>query len=161
MLRVCSQSSILHPPHLSLSLPHVLLTEIILTARSGLSLSLSSPLWMPGAVNHGQWMNRGFTGAVLTDWCPIGAAGMGCTTSTVVIDGLRTVLERNCSGYMCKESSELVGQSEAERALSRRESRVIPTPRVLKVCVLLGLWRGGRRNKASMVVLFTLKPGSE
>uniref|UniRef100_A0A3Q1GWW1 Dedicator of cytokinesis protein 9-like n=3 Tax=Acanthochromis polyacanthus TaxID=80966 RepID=A0A3Q1GWW1_9TELE len=58
---------------------------------------------------------------------------MGCTTSTVVIDGLRTVLERNCSGYICKEAAEPTGPSEAERALSRRESRAIPTPRVLKV----------------------------
>ncbi|XP_047456081.1 dedicator of cytokinesis protein 9-like isoform X3 [Mugil cephalus] len=58
---------------------------------------------------------------------------MGCTTSTVVFDGLRTVLERNCSGYICKEAAEPTGPSEAERALSRRESRVLPTPRVLKV----------------------------
>lgn len=59
---------------------------------------------------------------------------MGCTTSTVVFDGLRTVLERNCSGYICKEAAEPTGPSDAERALSRRESRVLPTPRVLKVC---------------------------
>ncbi|XP_030614171.1 dedicator of cytokinesis protein 9 isoform X4 [Archocentrus centrarchus] len=58
---------------------------------------------------------------------------MGCTTSTVVFDGLRTVLERNCSGYICKEAAEPAGPSEAERALSRRESRVLPTPRTLKV----------------------------
>ncbi|XP_055361232.1 dedicator of cytokinesis protein 9 isoform X2 [Betta splendens] len=58
---------------------------------------------------------------------------MGCTTSTVVFDGLRTVLERNCSGYICKGAAEPIGPSEAERALSRRESRVLPTPRVLKV----------------------------
>lgn len=58
---------------------------------------------------------------------------MGCTTSTVVFDGLRTVLERNCSGYICKGAAEPVGPSEVERALSRRESRVLPTPRVLKV----------------------------
>ncbi|XP_023192062.1 dedicator of cytokinesis protein 9 isoform X8 [Xiphophorus maculatus] len=58
---------------------------------------------------------------------------MGCTTSAVVFDGLRTVLERNCSGYICKEAAEPAGPSEAERALSRRESRVIPTPRILKV----------------------------
>ncbi len=60
---------------------------------------------------------------------------MGCTTSTVVFDGLRTVLERNCSGYICKGAAEPIGPSEAERALSRRESRALPTPRVLKVCV--------------------------
>ncbi|XP_034429855.1 dedicator of cytokinesis protein 9-like isoform X10 [Hippoglossus hippoglossus] len=58
---------------------------------------------------------------------------MGCTTSTVVYDGLRTVLERNCSGYICKGAAESIGPSEAERALSRRESRALPTPRVLKV----------------------------
>uniref|UniRef100_A0A8C5IA78 Dedicator of cytokinesis 9 n=1 Tax=Gouania willdenowi TaxID=441366 RepID=A0A8C5IA78_GOUWI len=29
---------------------------------------------------------------------------MGCTTSAVVFDGFRTVLERNCSGYNCKEA---------------------------------------------------------
>ncbi|XP_035995251.1 dedicator of cytokinesis protein 9 isoform X13 [Fundulus heteroclitus] len=58
---------------------------------------------------------------------------MGCTTSAVVFDGLRTVLERNCSGYICKEAAEPAGPSEAERALSRRESRIIPTPRILKV----------------------------
>nr|XP_040057666.1 dedicator of cytokinesis protein 9 isoform X9 [Gasterosteus aculeatus aculeatus] len=58
---------------------------------------------------------------------------MGCTTSTVVIDGLRTVLERNCSGYICKGAAEPIGPSEAERALSRRESRALPTPRILKV----------------------------
>ncbi|XP_039673850.1 dedicator of cytokinesis protein 9-like isoform X4 [Perca fluviatilis] len=58
---------------------------------------------------------------------------MGCTTSTVVVEGLRTVLERNCSGYICKGAAEPIGPSEAERALSRRESRVFPTPRVLKV----------------------------
>lgn len=52
-----------------------------------------------------------------------------------MIDGLRTVLERNCSGYICKGAAEPIGPSEAERALSRRESRVL-TPRVLKVCVL-------------------------
>uniref|UniRef100_A0A3B3TSH5 Dedicator of cytokinesis 9 n=1 Tax=Poecilia latipinna TaxID=48699 RepID=A0A3B3TSH5_9TELE len=51
---------------------------------------------------------------------------MGCTTSAVVFDGLRTVLERNCSGYICKEAAEPAGPSEAERALSRRESRVKP-----------------------------------
>uniref|UniRef100_A0A665XCU1 Dedicator of cytokinesis 9 n=1 Tax=Echeneis naucrates TaxID=173247 RepID=A0A665XCU1_ECHNA len=51
---------------------------------------------------------------------------MGCTTSTVVFDGLRTVLERNCSGYICKGAAEPIGPSEAERALSRRESRVKP-----------------------------------
>lgn len=61
---------------------------------------------------------------------------MGCTTSTVVFDGLRTVLERNCSGYICKGAAEPIGPSEAERALSRRESRVLPTPRVLKVCCI-------------------------
>lgn len=69
------------------------------------------------------------------DWCLFGPGGMGCTTSTVVFDGLRTVLERNCSGYICKGAAEPVGPSEAERALSRRESRILPTPRVLKVCV--------------------------
>ncbi|XP_047225970.1 dedicator of cytokinesis protein 9-like isoform X12 [Girardinichthys multiradiatus] len=58
---------------------------------------------------------------------------MGCTTSAVVFDGLRTVLERNCSGYICKEAAEPAGPSDAERALSRRESRIIPTPRILKV----------------------------
>ncbi|XP_015225959.1 PREDICTED: dedicator of cytokinesis protein 9 isoform X4 [Cyprinodon variegatus] len=58
---------------------------------------------------------------------------MGCTTSAVVFDGLRTVLERNCSGYICKEAAEPPGPSEAERALSRRESHIIPTPRILKV----------------------------
>ncbi|XP_056870201.1 dedicator of cytokinesis protein 9-like isoform X2 [Takifugu flavidus] len=58
---------------------------------------------------------------------------MGCTTSTVVFDGLRSALERNCSGYICKGPAEPVGPSQAERALSRRESRVLPTPRVLKV----------------------------
>lgn len=63
------------------------------------------------------------------------AGGMGCTTSAVVIDGLRTVLERNCSGYICKGAAEPVGPSLAERALSRRESRALPTPRLLKVCV--------------------------
>lgn len=52
-----------------------------------------------------------------------------------MFDGLRTVLERNCSGYICKGAAEPIGPSEAERALSRRESRVLPTPRVLKVCV--------------------------
>ncbi|KAJ4933102.1 hypothetical protein JOQ06_029938 [Pogonophryne albipinna] len=56
---------------------------------------------------------------------------MGCTTSAVVFDGLRTVLERNCSDYICK-GGEPIGPSEAERALSRRESRAFPTPRVLK-----------------------------
>lgn len=69
------------------------------------------------------------------DGCVFGPGGMGCTTSTVVFDGLRTALERNCSGYICKGPAEPVGPSEAERALSRRESRVFPTPRVLKVCV--------------------------
>lgn len=69
------------------------------------------------------------------DWCTFGPRGMGCTTSTVVFDGLRTVLERNCSGSICKGAAESIGPSEAERALSRRESRVLPTPRVLKVCV--------------------------
>ncbi|XP_070400085.1 dedicator of cytokinesis protein 9 isoform X6 [Nothobranchius furzeri] len=58
---------------------------------------------------------------------------MGCTTSAVVFDGLRTVLERNCSGYICKEAAEPSGPSEAERALSRRESRALLTPRILKV----------------------------
>uniref|UniRef100_A0A8C4I718 Dedicator of cytokinesis 9 n=1 Tax=Dicentrarchus labrax TaxID=13489 RepID=A0A8C4I718_DICLA len=43
---------------------------------------------------------------------------MGCTTSTVVFDGLRTVLERNCSGYICKGAAEPIGPSEAERALT-------------------------------------------
>uniref|UniRef100_A0AAV2JWZ0 Uncharacterized protein n=1 Tax=Knipowitschia caucasica TaxID=637954 RepID=A0AAV2JWZ0_KNICA len=57
---------------------------------------------------------------------------MGCTASTVVVDGFRTVLERNCSVYMCKEAAEPGAQSQAERALSRRESRVLPAPRVLK-----------------------------
>ncbi|XP_078795870.1 dedicator of cytokinesis protein 9 isoform X6 [Oryzias latipes] len=58
---------------------------------------------------------------------------MGCTTSTVVFDGLRSVLERNCSGYICKEAAESAGPSEAERALSRRESRALPAQRILKV----------------------------
>ncbi|TNN36264.1 hypothetical protein EYF80_053569 [Liparis tanakae] len=58
---------------------------------------------------------------------------MGCTTSTAVMDGLRTVVERNCSGYICKGAAEPIGPSEAERALSRRESRAMPTPRVLKM----------------------------
>lgn len=67
---------------------------------------------------------------------------MGCTTSAVVIDGLRTVLERNCSGYICKGAAEPVGPSQAERALSRRESRALPTPRLLKVCVCVCVcWR--------------------
>uniref|UniRef100_A0A673BHH0 Dedicator of cytokinesis 9 n=1 Tax=Sphaeramia orbicularis TaxID=375764 RepID=A0A673BHH0_9TELE len=56
---------------------------------------------------------------------------MGCTTSTVVFDGLRTVLERNCSGYICKGAAEPIGPSEAERALSRRESRAVK-PKVIE-----------------------------
>ncbi|XP_034142813.1 dedicator of cytokinesis protein 9 isoform X2 [Esox lucius] len=60
---------------------------------------------------------------------------MGCTTSVVVFDGLRTVLERNC-GYICKAgAAEPIGQTEAEQAAcSRRESRVPwPTQRLMKV----------------------------
>lgn len=69
------------------------------------------------------------------DWCRLGRGDMGCTTSTVVFDGLRSVLERNCSGYICKEAAESAGPSEAERALSRRESRALPAQRILKVCL--------------------------
>lgn len=68
------------------------------------------------------------------DWCRLGRGAMGCTTSAVVFDGLRSVLERNCSGYICKEAAESAGPSEAERALSRRESRALPAQRILKVC---------------------------
>ena len=44
---------------------------------------------------------------------------MGCSTSVVVLDGLRTVLERNCS-YVCKSEAEPAGTSEQEPARSRR-----------------------------------------
>lgn len=73
---------------------------------------------------------------------------MGCTTSTVVFDGLRTALERNCSGYICKGPAEPIGSTEAERALSRRESRVAPTPRLLKVCVHICISLCGRLQQS-------------
>ena len=62
---------------------------------------------------------------------------MGCSPSTAVVDGLRGVLVRNCSGYGCKNAAgePSAAQTEAERALSRRESRAWPTPRAPKVCV--------------------------
>lgn len=130
---------------------------------SARGLCVKSPaIPLPGSFSHGLWCSlcgwevadvdvrviswtRGEqetvkeTGSLAgsPDWCLFGPGGMGCTTSAVVFDGLRTVLERNCSGYICKEAAEPTGPSEAERALSRRESRVLPTPRILKVCVCL------------------------
>ncbi|XP_052378972.1 dedicator of cytokinesis protein 9-like isoform X9 [Oncorhynchus keta] len=60
---------------------------------------------------------------------------MGCTTSVVVFDGLRTVLERNC-GYTCQSgAAQPVWQTEDDQgACSRGESWVPwPEPRILKV----------------------------
>lgn len=89
----------------------------------------------PGCSRFGSG-KLGHRPALVRDAC-FGPGVMGCTTSVVVFDGLRTVLQRNC-GYICKSgAAEPVGQNEAEQAAcSRRESRVPwPTPRVLKVCV--------------------------
>ncbi|KAM8856097.1 dedicator of cytokinesis protein 9 isoform 8-T8 [Spinachia spinachia] len=150
-----SSHSILHPPptpipRFLLHLAHLLtgsrlLTEVFQRAQD-YSEALHQPLspavrscafagpsrrpW-PGEEQGTIWESG--SAAASPNGCLFGPGGMGCTTSTVVIDGLRTVLERNCSGYICKGAAEPIGPSEAERALSRRESRALPTPRILKV----------------------------
>ncbi|XP_066562839.1 dedicator of cytokinesis protein 9 isoform X1 [Amia ocellicauda] len=50
---------------------------------------------------------------------------MGCTTSVILFEGLRTVIERNC-GYICKNAAEQNGPEQAEESVSRRESRIWP-----------------------------------
>ena len=82
----------------------------------------------------------------------------------VVLDGLRTVLERNCS-YVCKSEAEPAGDSEQEPAHSRRESRWWPLPSILKVCVVCVCVWGGRRKcvcvcvRGILVMLFTVWQG--
>ncbi|KAJ8252910.1 hypothetical protein GJAV_G00206910 [Gymnothorax javanicus] len=56
------------------------------------------------------------------DW-----AGMGCTTSVVLFEGLRTVIQRNCS-YICKSAAEPGALGEgAGRTPSISESLTWPT----------------------------------
>ncbi|XP_030641604.1 dedicator of cytokinesis protein 9 [Chanos chanos] len=58
---------------------------------------------------------------------------MGCTTSVVLFEGLRSVLERNC-GYICKSAAEASGPAEPEQPChSRRVSRAWPTRTLVKV----------------------------
>ncbi|XP_030198490.1 dedicator of cytokinesis protein 9 isoform X4 [Gadus morhua] len=60
---------------------------------------------------------------------------MGCSTSAAALGGLRGALGRSCGGYGCKDAAgePSAAQTEAERALSRRESRAWTTPRAPKV----------------------------
>ncbi|KAJ8389776.1 hypothetical protein AAFF_G00114820 [Aldrovandia affinis] len=46
---------------------------------------------------------------------------MGCTTSVVLFEGLRTVIQRNC-GYVCKSSAELAAAAAEERAPNMTQS---------------------------------------
>ncbi|KAG5283493.1 hypothetical protein AALO_G00042670 [Alosa alosa] len=60
---------------------------------------------------------------------------MGCTTSMILFDGLRSVLERNC-GYVCKRAA-VTGHlaesdSESEPTCSRRESQAWPARKAAK-----------------------------
>uniref|UniRef100_A0A3B4EA69 Dedicator of cytokinesis 9b n=1 Tax=Pygocentrus nattereri TaxID=42514 RepID=A0A3B4EA69_PYGNA len=50
---------------------------------------------------------------------------MGCAASVVLLEGLRTLLDRNCA-YVCKPELEAADQAEDPRAESRRESLVKP-----------------------------------
>ncbi|MGH0165557.1 UNVERIFIED_CONTAM: hypothetical protein FKN15_001028 [Acipenser sinensis] len=49
--------------------------------------------------------------------------GMGCTTSAILFEGLRTVIERNC-GYICKNEPEQNALEQAAQSPSRRDSRI-------------------------------------
>lgn len=56
---------------------------------------------------------------------------MGCTTSMVLLEGLRSILERNC-GYV-KGTMELGALEEDEETLSVRGSQLcIPTSALVK-----------------------------
>lgn len=56
---------------------------------------------------------------------------MGCTTSVVVLEGLRSILERNC-GYI-KGAVDLGALEEEEETLSLRGSQLwIPTTALVK-----------------------------
>lgn len=62
------------------------------------------------------------------------AAGgtMGCTTSMVLLEGLRSILERNC-GYIKGAVMELGALEEEEEILSLRGSHLwIPTTALVK-----------------------------
>lgn len=57
---------------------------------------------------------------------------MGCTTSVVLLEGLRSILERNC-GYI-KGAVELGVLEEEEETLSLRGSQLwIPTTALVKL----------------------------
>ncbi|XP_037392442.1 dedicator of cytokinesis protein 9 isoform X5 [Pygocentrus nattereri] len=59
------------------------------------------------------------------------ARAMGCAASVVLLEGLRTLLDRNCA-YVCKPELEAADQAEDPRAESRRES-LAPTPQAALV----------------------------
>ncbi|RXN01054.1 Dedicator of cytokinesis protein 9 [Acipenser ruthenus] len=48
---------------------------------------------------------------------------MGCTTSVILFEGLRTVIERNC-GYICKNEPEQNALEQAAQSPSRGDSRI-------------------------------------
>ncbi|XP_058885021.1 dedicator of cytokinesis protein 9-like isoform X7 [Acipenser ruthenus] len=48
---------------------------------------------------------------------------MGCTTSVILFEGLRTVIERNC-GYICKNEPEQNSLEQAAQSPSRGDSRI-------------------------------------
>ncbi|XP_064184042.1 dedicator of cytokinesis protein 9-like isoform X5 [Anguilla rostrata] len=60
---------------------------------------------------------------------------MGCTTSMVLFEGLRTVVQSNC-GYICKSVTEPSGPGEGEAAPAHRESRAWPTAALVKPKVI-------------------------
>lgn len=56
---------------------------------------------------------------------------MGCTTSLVLLEGLRSILERNCN-YI-KAAGEMNASEEEEETLSFRESHLwIPTTALVR-----------------------------
>lgn len=64
---------------------------------------------------------------------------MGCTTSVVLFDGLRSILERNC-GYIYKGAVELRALEEEEEQPSLRGSKLwMPTTALVNSHETLGL----------------------
>ncbi|KAF5892207.1 putative dedicator of cytokinesis protein 9, partial [Clarias magur] len=59
-----------------------------------------------------------------SECCTVTARAMGCTTSVILSEGLRSAFERNCGNWKSTSATEQHGPAEMEAACSTfRESR--------------------------------------
>lgn len=64
----------------------------------------------------------GSPGGCSSEQCGLAPERMGCSTSMILLQGLRAVLEGNCS-YVCQSDAEPSGPEEADWTPSRKESQ--------------------------------------